>query len=31
MTLYKVLHYPHVLLRKKATPVEKFTDELRDF
>lgn len=31
MTLYKVLHYPHVLLRKKATPVEKFTDELRVF
>ncbi|MGY3803305.1 peptide deformylase [Pigmentibacter ruber] len=31
MTLYKVLHYPHVLLRKKATPVEKFTDQLRDF
>ncbi|WGL58566.1 peptide deformylase [Pigmentibacter sp. JX0631] len=31
MTLYKVLHYPHVLLRKKATSVEKFTDELRDF
>ncbi|MBX9837863.1 peptide deformylase [Silvanigrella sp.] len=31
MTLFKVLHYPHVLLRKKGTPVEKFTDELREF
>ncbi|MBX9702749.1 MAG: peptide deformylase [Silvanigrellaceae bacterium] len=28
---YKILHYPHVLLRKKATPVEKFTSELKDF
>jgi peptide deformylase len=31
MTFYKVLHYPHVLLRKKGTPVEKFTDSLREF
>jgi peptide deformylase len=31
MILYKVLHYPHVLLRKKGTPVENFTDSLRDF
>lgn len=31
MTLYKVLHYPHALLKKKSTPVENFTDELRVF
>jgi peptide deformylase len=31
MTVYKVLHYAHALLKKKSTPVEKFTDELRDF
>jgi peptide deformylase len=31
MTFYKILHYPHVLLRKKTSPVEKFTPELRDF
>lgn len=31
MTVYKVLHYPHVLLKKKSVPVTKFTDELREF
>lgn len=31
MVLYKVLHYPHALLKKKCTPVEKFTDALREF
>ncbi len=31
MEIYKVLHYPHALLKKKCTPVEKFTDELRSY
>lgn len=31
MTLYRVLHYPHNLLKRKSTPVTAFTDELRDF
>lgn len=30
-TIYKVLHYAHVLLKKKSTPINKFTDELRIF
>lgn len=31
MAIYEVLHYPHVLLKKKSTPVTQFTDELREF
>ncbi|MES2614288.1 MAG: peptide deformylase [Bdellovibrionota bacterium] len=31
MEIYKVLHYAHVLLKKKSTPVTKFTDQLREF
>lgn len=31
MVLYKVLYYPHALLKKKCTPVEKFTEGLREF
>jgi|GEM_PF-17692 len=31
MPLYKVLNYPHVLLRKKSHPVEKFTPDLKKF
>ncbi len=31
MTIYRVLYYPHVLLKKPSTPVTEFTDELRDF
>lgn len=31
MILYKIFHYPHVLLRKKASPIENFTDSLREF
>ncbi|MEY4065972.1 MAG: peptide deformylase [Pseudomonadota bacterium] len=31
MAVYKVLHFPHVLLRKKASPVERFTSGLRQF
>ena len=31
MTVYKILTYPHVLLRKKSTPVEKFTPSLLKF
>lgn len=31
MTLYEVLHYPHALLKKKCTPVTKFTEQLRTF
>jgi peptide deformylase len=31
MTVFKVLTYPHVLLKKKSTPVEKFTPGLKKF
>lgn len=31
MTVYKVLKYPHVLLRKKSSVVEKFTPDLKTF
>lgn len=31
MAVYKVLHYPHVLLRKRSTPVEAFTPGLKQF
>lgn len=31
MAVYKILHYPHILLRKPSTPVEKFTAELKTF
>jgi peptide deformylase len=31
MTLYKILHFPHFLLRKKSTKVEKFTPGLKEF
>lgn len=31
MPVFKVLHYPHVLLRKPSTPVEKFTPGLKQF
>jgi len=31
MAVYKILHYPHVLLRKQSTPVEKFTASLKQF
>lgn len=31
MAVYKILKYPHVLLRKKSTPVEKFTSDLKVF
>lgn len=31
MPVYKILHYPHVLLRKPSTPVEKFTPGLKAF
>jgi len=31
MPVYKILHYPHVLLRKQSTPVEKFTPDLKAF
>lgn len=31
MPVFKVLTYPHVLLKKKATPVEHFTPDLKDF
>lgn len=31
MTLYRVLFYPHNLLKRPSTPVTEFTDELRDF
>jgi peptide deformylase len=31
MTVYKILKYPHVLLKKKSTPVEKTTPGLRKF
>jgi len=31
MSIYRVLYYPHVLLKKKSTPVTQFTDELREF
>jgi peptide deformylase len=31
MTIFRIFYYPHVLLRKASTPVEKFTDELRSF
>lgn len=31
MPIYKVLHFPHVLLRKRSTPVEKFTPGLKQF
>ena len=31
MSIYRVLYYPHVLLKKKCTPVTQFTEELRDF
>ncbi len=27
--IYKILHYPHALLKKKSTPVTQFTDQLR--
>ncbi len=31
MSTLKVLTYPHVLLKKKATPIEKFTPDLKTF
>ncbi len=31
MSLFKVLHYPHVLLRKKGTPITNFSDNFRLF
>lgn len=31
MSVYKILKYPHVLLRKKSTPIEKFTPDLKEF
>jgi peptide deformylase len=31
MAVYKVLHFPHVLLRKKSSPVERFTSGLKQF
>lgn len=31
MPLFKVLHYPHVLLKKKGTPIENFSEEFRSF
>lgn len=31
MSVYKILKYPHVLLRKKSTPVQVFTDDLKTF
>ena len=31
MAVYKVLHYPHMLLRKRSTPVETFTPGLKQF
>ncbi|MEY2987400.1 MAG: peptide deformylase [Pseudomonadota bacterium] len=31
MAVYKVLHYPHMLLRKRSTPVEAFTPGLKQF
>lgn len=31
MTVYKVYYYPHAILKKPATTVEQFTDQLRDF
>ncbi|KAB8030683.1 peptide deformylase [Fluviispira multicolorata] len=31
MSLFKVLHYPHVLLRKKGTPIANFSEEFRVF
>lgn len=31
MTLYRILHYPHNLLKRQSTPVTEFTDDLRNF
>lgn len=31
MPVFKILHYPHVLLRKKSEPVTRFTPELTTF
>jgi peptide deformylase len=31
MTVLKVLTYPHVLLKKKALPIEKFSPDLKNF
>lgn len=31
MSVYKILKYPHVLLRKKSTPVQVFSDDLKTF
>ena len=31
MPVFKVLHFPHVLLRKPSTPIEKFTSGLKRF
>ena len=31
MTVYNILKYPHVLLRKKSTPVETFSEDLKTF
>jgi peptide deformylase len=31
MAVYKILHYPHILLRKPSTAVEKFTPALKTF
>lgn len=31
MSVYKILHYPHVLLRKKSTPVTTFDADLKTF
>lgn len=31
MTVFKILKYPHVLLRKKSSPVETFTPDLESF
>lgn len=31
MEIYKVLHFSHALLKKKSTPVTKFTQQLKDY
>ena len=31
MSVYRILHYPHVLLRKKSLPVQAFTPDLATF
>jgi peptide deformylase len=31
MSVFRVLSFPHVLLRKKSTPIERFTPDLSEF